>query len=147
MDIGGGRVRALIERATNLRGSGRAADPYRESTTDLAVQQGNWTVAGHAAVLNEPGGRLAVRFQAHDLNLVMVRRPAVPPSRCGSSWMARSWMALTGATWESDGRGIVTDQCTYQLIRQPGRIEDRVFEMESLDARVEGCASRSADVA
>src|SRR5436190_22723500 len=35
---------------------------------DLA---GNWTVARHAAVLNEPGGRVAFQFHARDLNLVM----------------------------------------------------------------------------
>jgi hypothetical protein len=35
---------------------------------DLA---GTWTVAQHAAVLVEPGGRLAVQFHARDLNLVM----------------------------------------------------------------------------
>ena len=38
---------------------------------------------------------------------------------------------------ESDGRGIVKDQRTYQLVRQPGRIDDRLFEIEFLDAGVE----------
>ena len=32
---------------------------------------GNWTVARHAAILNEPGGRIAFQFQARDVNLVM----------------------------------------------------------------------------
>jgi hypothetical protein len=36
-----------------------------------------------------------------------------------------------------DGRGIVEDQRTYQLIRQPGPIADRRFEIEFLDAGVE----------
>jgi hypothetical protein len=42
-----------------------------------------------------------------------------------------------GSDVESDGRGIVMDQRTYQLIRQPGRIADRLFEIEFLDAGVE----------
>ncbi len=36
-----------------------------------------------------------------------------------------------------DGSGIVSDQRTYQLIRQPGPIADRRFEIEFLDAGVE----------
>ena len=32
---------------------------------------GTWTVARHAAILNEPGGRIAFQFQARDVNLVM----------------------------------------------------------------------------
>jgi hypothetical protein len=38
---------------------------------------------------------------------------------------------------ESDGRGIVKDQRTYQLIRQSGRIDNGLFEIEFLDAGVE----------
>ena len=35
---------------------------------------GIWTVAQHAALLNEPGGRVAFEFHARDLNLVMEPR-------------------------------------------------------------------------
>lgn len=38
---------------------------------------------------------------------------------------------------ESGGRGIVVDQRAYQLIRQSGRIADRLFEIEFQDAGVE----------
>ena len=37
----------------------------------------------------------------------------------------------------ADGRGTVSEQRTYQLIRQPGAIVDRRFEIEFLDAGVE----------
>ena len=37
----------------------------------------------------------------------------------------------------ADGSGTVSDQRTYQLIRQPGPIADRLFEIEFLDAGVE----------
>ena len=42
-----------------------------------------------------------------------------------------------GTDVDADGRGIVDDQNTYQLIRQSGPIEDRRFEIEFLDAGVE----------
>jgi thiol-disulfide isomerase/thioredoxin len=98
---------------------------------------GNWTLAAHAAVLNEPGGRLAFQFHARDLNLVM------GPASSGASIPFRIFLdgeiadGAHGSDVESDGRGIVTDQRTYQLIRQPGGIEDRLFEIEFLDAGVE----------
>jgi hypothetical protein len=36
-----------------------------------------------------------------------------------------------------DGRGILADQRTFQLIRQHGAISDRTFEIEFLDAGAE----------
>jgi hypothetical protein len=38
---------------------------------------------------------------------------------------------------DAEGRGTVSDQRTYQLIRQPGAIADRLFEVEFLDAGAE----------
>jgi thiol-disulfide isomerase/thioredoxin len=98
---------------------------------------GDWTVARHAAVLNEPGGRVAFQFHARDLNLVM------GPASKGASIPFRVFLDGRvanddhGTDVESDGRGIVTDQRTYQLIRQAGLIADRRFEIEFLDAGVE----------
>jgi thiol-disulfide isomerase/thioredoxin len=98
---------------------------------------GNWTVARHAAVLNEPAARVAFQFHARDLNLVM------GPASRGASISFRVFLdgqvadGAHGSDVESDGRGIVRDQRTYHLIRQPGRIADRLFEIEFLDAGVE----------
>lgn len=98
---------------------------------------GTWTVARHAAVLNEPGGRVAFRFHARDVNLVM------GPASSGASIPFRILLDgqladdAHGSDVESDGRGIVRDQRTYQLIRQPGPIADRLFEIEFLDTGVE----------
>jgi thiol-disulfide isomerase/thioredoxin len=98
---------------------------------------GNWTVTRHAAVLNEPGGRVAFQFHARDLNLVMgpASRSASIPFRVFLDGQVAE--GAHGSDVESDGRGTVSDQRTYQLIRQPGRIADRLFEIEFLDAGVE----------
>jgi thiol-disulfide isomerase/thioredoxin len=98
---------------------------------------GNWTVARHAAVLNQPAGRVAIQFHARDLNLVM--GPAFRGASIGFRVVLDGQVAdgAHGSDVESDGRGIVMDQRTYQLIRQPGRIADRLFEIEFLDAGVE----------
>jgi hypothetical protein len=98
---------------------------------------GNWSVGGDAAVLNEPGGRIAFRFHARDLNLVMgpaSRGAAVPFQVFLDGQLAED---AHGSDVASDGRGLVGDQRTYQLVRQPGPIADRLFEIEFLEAGVE----------
>jgi thiol-disulfide isomerase/thioredoxin len=98
---------------------------------------GTWTVAGHAAVLNEAGGRIAFQFHARDLNLVM------GPSSRGASIPFRVFLDgqlakdAHGSDVDPDGTGTVRDQRTYQLIRQPGAISDRLFEVEFREADVE----------
>jgi hypothetical protein len=98
---------------------------------------GNWTVAGHAAALNEHGGRIAFRFHARDLNLVM--GPSSPGASIPFGVFLDGQLAndAHGSDVHPDGNGIVSDQRTYQLIRQPGPIADRLFEVEFQDAGVE----------
>ncbi|MGZ3586688.1 MAG: thioredoxin, partial [Candidatus Limnocylindrales bacterium] len=98
---------------------------------------GNWTVARHAAVLSEPGGRIAFRFHARDVNLVMgpaARGASVPFRVFLDGQLAKD---AHGSDVAADGSGIVSDQRTYQLIRQPGPIADRLFEIEFLEQGVE----------
>jgi len=98
---------------------------------------GNWTVNRHAAVLNEPGGRVAFQFHARDVNLVM------GPTSKGAAIPFRVYLddqlaeGANGADVDPDGRGTVSAQRTYQLIRQSGEITDRRIEVEFLDLGVE----------
>jgi thiol-disulfide isomerase/thioredoxin len=91
---------------------------------------GSWTVAGHAAIADEPGGRLAFQFHARDLNLVM------GPAAKGTSIPFRVTLDgqpvgdAHGVDVDAEGRGTLLDQDTYQLVRQPGPIRDRRFEIE-----------------
>jgi hypothetical protein len=98
---------------------------------------GSWTVAGPAAVLNEPGGRIAFQFHARDVNLVM------GPASHGASIPFQVFLDgqlaadAHGTDVVPDGSGVVSEQRTYQLIRQPGPIGDHLFEVEFSDAGVE----------
>ena len=98
---------------------------------------GTWTLAAHAAVLNEAGGRIAFQFQARDVNLVMG-----PPGR-GTSLRFRVLLdgkapgAAHGFDVDEEGNGTLAEQRLYQLIRQPGSIGERRFEIEFLDAGAE----------
>ena len=112
------------------------AAPARLGLNDWAPV-GSWTVTDRAAALAEPGGRIAFRFQARDVNLVM------GPARRGTAIRFRVSIdgqpatASHGSDVGADGSGSVTEQRTYQLIRQPSSIAERTFEIEFLDAGVE----------
>ena len=98
---------------------------------------GIWTVTEHAAVSDAPGGRVAFQFHARDVNLVMG-----PASRGASIPFqvlldGRPADGAYGVDVSPDGRGIVVEQRTYQLLRQPGPIASRRFEIEFADGGVE----------
>jgi len=98
---------------------------------------GNWTVTKLLARSNEPGGRLAYRFHARDVNLVM--GPAEPgqsiPFRV--SLDGKPPGENRGTEVDADGNGTLVEQRTYQLIRQQDRIDERTFEIEFLGAGAE----------
>jgi thiol-disulfide isomerase/thioredoxin len=101
---------------------------------------GDWTVKREATVLNKANGRIASRFHARDLHLVM--GPAAP----GTSVQFRVLIdgkppgAAHGIDIDVQGNGTVVEQRLYQLIRQPKPITDRQFEIEFLDTGVEAFA-------
>jgi thiol-disulfide isomerase/thioredoxin len=98
---------------------------------------GDWTMEEQAATANEAGGRIAFRFHARDLNLVM--GPVTP----GTSARFRVLLdgqpagAAHGADVDRQGDGTVAEQRLYQLIRQPGTVTDRTFEITFLDPGVQ----------
>ena len=98
---------------------------------------GTWTVARPAAASNDPGARIAFRFHARDLNLVM--GPVTPGSsiRFRVSLDGQPATEARGSDVDAAGAGTVREQRTYQLIRQRGAIADRTFEIEFLDAGAE----------
>jgi thiol-disulfide isomerase/thioredoxin len=101
---------------------------------------GDWMVGKQATVLNKANGRIAYRFHARDLHLVM------GPAARGTSVRFRVLIdgkppgAAHGIDVDDQGNGTVTEQRLYQLIRQPKPIADRQFEIEFLDSGVEAFA-------
>ena len=101
---------------------------------------GDWTMQKQATVLNKPNGRIAYRFHARDLHLVM------GPAARGTSVRFRVLIdgqapgAAHGVDVDDQGNGTATEQRMYQLIRQPKPIADRQFEIEFLDPGVEAFA-------
>ena len=98
---------------------------------------GYWTMADEPTTLNAPDGHIACRFHARDLNLVM--GPAAPqaPVRCRVLIDGHPPGEAHGTDVDRDGNGTVTQQRVYQLIRQPGSITDRTFEITFPDPGVQ----------
>jgi len=95
---------------------------------------GAWTISSEASTSDEPGGRIAYRFTARDVNLVMGPQTSgsVVPFRVTLDGDAPG--GASGVDVQADGSGVLIEQRMYQLIRQPGPIVDRLFEVEFLDA-------------
>ncbi len=90
---------------------------------------GDWTMKEEATTLNAAEGQIACRFHARDLNLVM--GPAVPgtslPFRVAIDGQPPS--QAHGTDTDAGGNGTLAQQRVYQLIRQPGPITERTFEI------------------
>jgi thiol-disulfide isomerase/thioredoxin len=136
------------EQAQNFASPGGASlDEARSYVVPdrLALNQwalaGEWAVARGASVLNQGDGRIAFRFHARDVHLVMG-----PPDR-GTSVPFSVLVdgdapgAAHGLDVDEHGHGAVAQQRLYQLIRQQGAtISDRTFEVTFLAPGVEAYA-------
>lgn len=106
--------------------------PARLALNEWALS-GDWTVKEEAASSNQANGRVAYRFHARDLNLVM------GPAARGASIRYRVRIDgrppgdSHGTDVDEQGNGTVVEQRLYQLIRQMEPITDRRCEIEFLD--------------
>ena len=98
---------------------------------------GDWTMGREALLLNQSGGRIAYRFHARDLHLVM------GPASRGDSPRFRVYIDgrppgnAHGVDVDNEGNGTIKESRMYQLVRQSNPISDRQFEIEFLEAGVD----------
>jgi len=101
---------------------------------------GEWTITpGHVAA-QAPNGRLRYRFHARDVNLIMGAAEQRVPVRFRVSLDGQPPGSAHGVDADADGSGAALGPRLYQLIRQPGSIVDRQFEIEFFDAGAEAFA-------
>jgi thiol-disulfide isomerase/thioredoxin len=115
------------------------AAPARLRLNQWALS-GDWTMGRQATLLNTADGRIAYRFHARDLHLVMGPAARGTPVRFRVLIDGRPARAAHGGDVDEEGNGTVSEQRLYQLIRQPQPIADRLFEIEFLDPGVEAYA-------
>ncbi len=98
---------------------------------------GSWAMSNESSRSNIAGGRLAFRFHARDLHLVMGPAIAGATVRFRVTLDGQPPGTVHGVDVDDQGNGSVTAPRMYTLIRQQGSIADRTFEIEFFDAGAE----------
>ena len=136
--LGYGRAERLVSpggfvanRATTYRGA-----PLKLNDWSL---EGDWTVAKQSARSGGAGAKVSYRFHARDLHLVL-GSPSGQPVRFRVTLDGKAPGADAGSDIAPDGRGQVSGERLYQLIRQKGPVRDRTFTIEFLDPGAEAFA-------
>ncbi len=117
------------------------AEHFVRNTTRLRLNEwtlaGDWTLGSKAVALQKPDGKIDYRFHARDVHLVMGPAGRGASARFVVRLDGQAPGTAHGSDVDEQGRGVVAEQRTYQLIRQQRPIVDRQFEIEFLDPGVE----------
>ncbi|HTK02496.1 MAG TPA: cytochrome c biogenesis protein DipZ [Bordetella sp.] len=141
-DIGSPETYIGYERAERFV-SGRVtpdAPAAYQLTRQLGINEwglaGKWKVGADEAVLDGDSGRIAYRFKARDLHLVLGPGPDGKPVPFKVTVDGKVPGDAHGADVTADGIGVVEDQRLYQLVREPGDVAEHEFSIEFLAPQV-----------
>jgi len=95
---------------------------------------GSWNVGAESAVLQQAPGKIAFRFYSRDLHMVLAPSKNGKPVRFRVMLDGAAPGEDRGVDSNADGAGELRQPRMYQLIRQKGRVRDRLFEIEFLDS-------------
>jgi hypothetical protein len=118
------------------RGERRSSDAADGLALNEWALAGQWTVEEESAVLEGAPGSIAYRFQARDLNLVLTPPASGADVRFTVLVDGQPPGDAHGIDVDDSGAGSVTAPRLYQLVRQPGPVSERTFEITFLDAGV-----------
>ena len=112
------------------------AAPDRLGLNDWALA-GDWTMELQSVSPNAAGGQILFRFQARDVHLVL--RPTGPDKPLPFSVLldGEGPGAAHGIDIDAEGNGELEVDRMYQLVRQPGAVEERTFAITFHSAGVE----------
>jgi cytochrome c biogenesis protein CcdA/thiol-disulfide isomerase/thioredoxin len=130
-------------RADGFTSPGGFADDRDKSyalPASLALNQwalaGRWTDTAEKAVLDTAPGKIAFRFSARDLHLVLGPGGGKPVHfRVLLDGAAPG--ASHGVDTDAEGNGVIREQRLYQLIRQVSPVGEHTFSIELLDPGAE----------
>jgi cytochrome c biogenesis protein CcdA/thiol-disulfide isomerase/thioredoxin len=136
--IGSRRAKSFASPGGLRNGLGDYRLPNSFALNDWGLA-GRWTVEAQRAVSVAPGARIAFRFRARDLHLVLGSANS-KPMRFRVTIDGQAPGADRGMDIDAAGNGQVTGQRLYQLIRQKDPSRERLFTIEFLDPGVEAYA-------
>jgi cytochrome c biogenesis protein CcdA/thiol-disulfide isomerase/thioredoxin len=136
-----------FERAENFSSPGGSVQNVDHAYTvppELKLNQwaldGTWKIDGEHGVLAAANGKIAYRFHARDLHLVLAPGQDGRPVRFRVLIDGQPPGDDHGADIDAKGEGTIDSQRLYQLVRQKGAVKDRTFEIEFLDPGVQAFA-------
>jgi thiol-disulfide isomerase/thioredoxin len=112
------------------------AAPDRLKLNQWALS-GDWTMERDRVTVNAVGGRILFRFWARDVHLVLRRAGQSEPVPFGVFLDGEAPGAAHGVDAAADGCGHLDEDRLYQLVRQPGAVETRTFEITFQEGGVE----------
>jgi cytochrome c biogenesis protein CcdA/thiol-disulfide isomerase/thioredoxin len=141
-DIQSGETYIGYERAANFVSPGGLERDQLKTYATAPLSLNDWSLAGpwldkrQSAISLAPGAKIAFRFHARDLHLVL--GPAGgKPVRFRVTLDGQVPGGDAGTDTKPDGSGVVSEQRLYQLVRQKGPVRDRTFTIEFLDPGAE----------
>jgi len=100
---------------------------------------GNWTIGRESVVLDDAGGRIAFRFHARDVHLVLrAGASETIPFRVRLDGVAPG--AAHGLDVDGDGNGVLREGRLYQLVRERAKVRERTLEITFLEPSAEAYA-------
>lgn len=130
-------------RAENFRSPGGLANDVIKDYVAAPLKLNDWSLSGRWRVTREhadlqtAGGRIAFRFKARDLHLVMGPSKPGAPARFRVRIDGAAPGANAGSDINAQGLGRVDGERLYQLVRQTGAVRERTFEIEFLGPGVQ----------
>ena len=144
-DIQSGETYIGYDRAANFVSPGGLQRDQLKTYAAAPLSLNDWSLAGpwldkrQSALSFAPAAKIAFRFHARDLHLVL--GPAGgKPVRFRVTLDGQAPGGDAGVDVKADGSGVVTEQRLYQLVRQKGPARDRIFTIEFLDPGAEAFA-------
>jgi thiol-disulfide isomerase/thioredoxin len=132
--VGSSRASGFVSADGGLRAGGDHTYAARQTLrTNEWTLAGTWRIEDEYALLRQAGGRIAYRFRARDLHLVLGSETA-RPIRFRVRIDGRAPGPDHGADTNAEGFGTVTGHRLYQLVRQASGAAEMTFEIEFLDA-------------
>jgi cytochrome c biogenesis protein CcdA/thiol-disulfide isomerase/thioredoxin len=111
----------------------------RRLAADQWALSGMWQLSKESAALKTAGGHISYHFRGRDLHLVLGTL-ADKPVRFKVTLDGKAPGKNHGMDTDAQGNGVIHGQRLYQLIRQNGKIKDRLFRIEFLDTDAEAFA-------
>jgi methionine-S-sulfoxide reductase len=134
--VGYARAENFVSPGAFARDSAKTYSIPKTLTLNQWALAGSWKVANEHALLQGAPGRIAFRFKARDLHLVL-GPGAGKPVKFRVTVDGKAPGANAGMDVDAQGNGVVREHRLYNLVRQKGAVAESEFIIEFLEAGVD----------